>query len=343
MSIIKGAEKEIVFLTATDGLVATEQASTNTCLYYSFEEDIEEMVVTSIDDVQGVDPDGLLYKKLQSHFTQGSQTTVIAGTDIASTPKNIKNMLDEVKTDWFMFLTDEQEVTAMPAIAAEVAAREKMYTATPKTDTTIADIENLMETIKVGNFVCIPSKNDETADARAAGYFIPRSPGVYQWANTILNGGIDGGFTGTEQQALKAANCSYMARMKGNIALAEGMGADGNPVDYTHFKLTLKFRLEEDLTADMLQSPKSSFADTSDKKATILARTGTYEESFDIGDGRQIAGPLIPGRTVVTFPQLENIPNNDIANGVLNGVKVAAVYNYGYKELNLELFFVAPN
>ncbi len=341
--MITGAEKKIVFLSVINALVAAAQASTNVNLYYSFEQDIEEMVITSLKDAQGIDTSGVLYKKLQSHFAQGSQTTVIAGTDIATNPKNLKEMLDEIKADWFALVTDEMEASAMPAIAAEAAAREKLYIATPKTDTTIEDIETLMQAVTLGNFVCIPSKNDETSDARLAGYFIPKSAGVYQWANTIVNGGVDGGFSGAEQSRLKAANCCYMARMKGNIALAEGIGADGMPVDFTHFSYTLKFRLEEDLTADMLQSPKSSFADTSDKKAVIQKRTGTYEEAFKLGDGRQIAGPLIPGRTVITFPPLDEIPNNDIANGVLNGVKVAAVYNYGYKELNLELFFVAPN
>lgn len=48
---------------------------------------------------------------------------------------------------------------------------------------------------------------------------------------------------------------------------------------------------------------------------------------------------LVEDKTVVEMIPLEEIPKNDILNGILTGVKITVYYAYGAKELDSDLYF----
>jgi hypothetical protein len=327
---VVGAEKQIVFLNVIQQTAVITQAATNVCLYFSFAEDIAEQVVTSYDDVTGVTTDSVLDKKLMAHFAQGNQTTVIKGIDIGISGQTRSEALATVENDWICLVTDEITTAEIINIGAYVAGINKIYNATPDILTTAADIATMMTSITAQNVNIIASLNDQSADARAAGFFIKQTIGTYMWANTVLNGGLDGGWSGAEQSTLTTAKVSFMAKMKGQIALANGIAANGDPSDYVHCVLSLKARLEEDITGYMIRTPKPSFADLAPLKSTIRTRTDQYETN----------GALIEGTTVITTPALEDIPANDILNGTLTGVKIEVYYQYGYRILSADLYFL---
>ncbi|WP_319371964.1 hypothetical protein [uncultured Ilyobacter sp.] len=330
MSVITGAEKQIVFLTPIQQTATVNTTATNIVLYFSFTEDIAEQVVTKYADVTGVTADSVLDKKLTAHFAQGNKTTVIMGIDIGTSGDTRAEALAKVTQDWFCLVSDEQDVINIPGISEYVAALNKMYVVTPAIATTAAQIAAMMAEVTEQNTCVVASRNNASEDARTAGFYIDKTIGVYMWANNVINGMIDGGWSGAEQATLTTAKVSFPAKVKGQIVLANGITANGDPADYVHCVLSLKARLEEDITGYMIRTPKPAFADLSELKSTIRTRTDQYEKNK----------ALIEDTTVITTPAIDEIPANEILSGTLTGVKIEVYYQYGYRTLSADLYFL---
>ena len=48
---------------------------------------------------------------------------------------------------------------------------------------------------------------------------------------------------------------------------------------------------------------------------------------------------LVEDKTIVDIVPLEEMPKNDILNGVLTGVKITVFYAYGIRQLSADLYF----
>ena len=117
--------------------------------------------------------------------------------------------------------------------------------------------------------------------------------------------------------------------MKGQLGLANGVTVTGDPIDFIHCLKALQFRLEEDLTLYLKATPKPTFANLGPLKAVILDRCNQFVRMK----------ALVEDKTVVDMVPLEEIPKNDILNGVLTGVKITVYYAYGFRELSSDLYF----
>lgn len=327
--IIKGAEKVIVFLN-THKPSAIDQATVNIIGAFTTKKDVEEQLITSIKDVKGLETTELLYAKIRDCFAAGAKQILIFGKNQTAGSEDYADLFNSPLNEWFGTITDETEIEKITLMSKELAARQKMLFWTPPKETEVnAALTGKMSGIAAQGTAIIISRNQDEADAIVAGYAIPQNPGAVLIANKVMNGGIDGGLSGAEQATIKKAKGSYFARAKGQIILAEGRTVTGDPIDFIHCLYALKFRLEEDMTAYLINTPKPSFDDLSPLKTTILKRTTQFEDS----------GALIAGKTVITFPALEEIPDNDILNGVLTGVKIEVKYRYGTTEINGDIYF----
>ena len=326
MGIILGAEKKIVFLNAHKPS-PVDQATVNVIGVFSTKKAITEQLITSIKDVTGVTATDDVYKILQAAFTAGAKQVLVFGKVV--TGSNYKDLFDNVKNDWFGTVTDETDIEKIPAISKEIAARQKMLFAQVKTDTDIMTAEAKIKAIAEDTTSLFFSKNDELIAGAVAGYSIPQFPGSVLIANKLINGAVESGLSGAEQGVLDKNKSNYVARMKGQLGLANGVTVTGDPIDFIHCVKALQFRLEEDITQYLKSTPKPTFADVDPLKAVILTRCKQFERMKS----------LVEDKTVVDIVPLEEIPKNDILNGKLTGVKITVYYAYGIRELSADLFF----
>jgi hypothetical protein len=326
MAIILGAEKKIVFLN-THKPSPVDQATVNIIGVFSTKKAIQEQLITSIKDVTGVAASDDVYKILQACFNGGAKQVLVFGKVV--TGNNYKDLFDSVKNDWFGTVTDETELDKIALISKEIGAREKMLFAQVKSDTDIMTVENKIKAIAEDTTSLFFSKNDELIAGAVAGYSISKFAGSVLIANKLINGAVESGLTGAEQGVLDKNKANYMARMKGQLGLANGVTVTGDPIDYIHCVKALKFRLEEDITLYLKATPKPTFADIGPLKNIILDRCNQFVRMK----------ALVEDKTVVDMVPLEEIPKNDILNGKLTGVKITVYYAYGIRELSADLFF----
>ena len=326
MGIILGAEKKIVFLN-THKPSPVDQATVNIIGVFSTKKAIKEQLITSIKDVTGVAATDDVYKILQAAFTAGAKQVLVFGKVV--TGNNYKDLFDSVKNDWFGTVTDETDIEKIPAISKEIAARQKMLFAQVKTDTDIMTAETKIKAITEDTTSLFFSKNDELIAGAVAGYSIPQFAGSVLIANKLINGAVESGLSGAEQGVLDKNKANYIARMKGQLGLANGVTVTGDPIDFIHCLKALQFRLEEDLTLYLKATPKPTFSNLGPLKAVILDRCNQFVRMK----------ALVEDKTLVDMVPLEEIPKNDILNGVLTGVKITVYYAYGFRELSSDLYF----
>lgn len=326
MGIILGDEKKIVFLN-THKPSPVDQATVNIIGVFSTKKAIKEQLITSIKDVTGVAATDDVYKILQAVFNGGAKQVLVFGKVV--TGSNYKDLFDSVKNDWFGTVTDETDIEKIPAISKEIAARQKMLFAQVKNDTDIMTVETKIKAIAEDTTSLFFSKNDELIAGAVAGYSIPQFAGSVLIANKLINGAVESGLSGAEQGVLDKNKANYIARMKGQLGLANGVTVTGDPIDFIHCLKALQFRLEEDLTLYLKATPKPTFANLGPLKAVILDKCNQFVRMK----------ALVEDKTLVDMVPLEEIPKNDILNGVLTGVKITVYYAYGFRELSSDLYF----
>lgn len=326
MGIILGAEKKIVFLN-THKPSPVDQATVNIIGVFSTKKAITEQLITSIKDVTGVAAGDDIYKILQACFNGGAKQVLVFGK--AVTANNYKDLFDSVKNDWFGTVTDETDLDKIALISKEIGAREKMLFAQAKKDTDIMIAESKIKAVAEDTTALFFSKNDELIAGAVAGYSISKFAGSVLVANKLINGAVESGLIGAEQGVLDKNKANYVARMKGQLGLANGVTVTGDPIDYIHCVKALKFRLEEDITLYLKATPKPTFANIGPLKNIILDRCNQFVKMK----------ALVADKTVVEMIPLEEIPKNDILNGILTGVKITVYYAYGAKELDSDLYF----
>lgn len=324
--IILGAEKKIVFLN-THKPSPVDQATVNIIGVFSTKKAITEQLITSIKDVTGVAESDDVYKLLQACFNGGAKQVLVFGK--AVTGNNYKDLFDSVKNDWFGTVTDETDLEKIALISKEIGARQKMLFAQVKKDEDIMNSESKIKAIAEDTTALFFNKNEELTAGAVAGYAISKFAGSVLVANKLINGAVESGLIGAEQGVLDKNKANYVARMKGQLGLANGVTVTGDPIDMIHCLKALKFRLEEDLTLYLKATPKPTFADLSPIKSVILDRCNQFVKMK----------ALVADKTVVEMIPLEEIPKNDILNGILTGVKITVYYAYGAKELDSDLYF----
>lgn len=128
-------------------------------------------------------------------------------------------------------------------------------------------------------------------------------------------------------------NANLYRMMYGTGAFIEGRVSDGQYVDVIRFAHWIKFRLEESVFAymkrrsDMGLSMKMSDDDLPVLKSVMLnnpinvgIRNGAILTGYDSVN-------LVSYDPIITIPRRAEIPTNDLANRILNDVKVELVYN----------------
>lgn len=326
MGIIQGTEKKIVFLN-THKPSPVDQATVNIIGVFSTKKAIQEQLITSIKDVTGVVAEDDVYKLLQACFNGGAKQVLVFGKEVVG--NDYKGLFDDVKNDWFGTVTDETDLDKIALISKEIGARQKMLFAQITKDEDIMNSESKIKAIAEDTTALFFNKNEEFTAGAVAGYAISKFAGSVLVANKLINGTVESGLIGAEQGVLDKNKANYIARMKGQLGLANGVTVTGDPIDFIHCVKALQFRLEEDITLYLKATPKPTFSDVDPLKAIILTRCKQFERMK----------ALVEDKTVVDIVPLEEMPKNDILNGILTGVKITVFYAYGIRQLSADLYF----
>lgn len=321
-----GTEKKIVFLNPHKPSPVA-QATVNVVGVFSIKKNIDEQKINKITDVKGISESDDIYNILKAVFNGGAQEVLVFGKVVEDSA--YKDLFDSVKNDWFGTVTDCNDFEELKKISSELGAREKMLFAQADTEEDITRVETKIKAIGEDTTAVFFSKNDKTLAGAVAGYAISQFPGATLIANKLINGSIDSGMNGAEQSILDSLNCNYNAPMKGQLGLANGVTVTKDSIDFIHCIKALKFRLEEDITLWLKSTPKPTFYDMSTLKSVILTRCKQFENK----------GCLAQDKTEIFFPPLEEIPKNDILNGILTGVNITVYYTFGIKEIRADLYF----
>lgn len=326
MGIILGAEKKIVFLN-THKPSPVDQATVNIIGVFSTKKAIQEQLITSIKDVTGVVAEDDVYKLLQACFNGGAKQVLVFGKEVVG--NDYKGLFDDVKNDWFGTVTDETDLDKIALISKEIGARQKMLFAQITKDEDIMNSESKIKAIAEDTTALFFNKNEEFTAGAVAGYAISKFAGSVLVANKLINGTVESGLIGAEQGVLDKNKANYIARMKGQLGLANGVTVTGDPIDFIHCVKALQFRLEEDITLYLKATPKPTFANVGPLKGIILDRCNQFVRMK----------ALVEDKTIVDIVPLEEMPKNDILNGVLTGVKITVFYAYGIRQLSADLYF----
>ena len=253
MSIIVGTEKKIVFLDVHKP-APVAQATVNVIGVFSVKKAITEQKINKIEDVTGLTSDDDVYKILQAVFNAGAQEVLLYGKEVQDS--KYKELFDDVKNDWFGTVVDTTDIAEIAKISKEIGARRKMLFAEASKDEDVMNVDSKVKSIGEDTTALFFSKNDESVAGAVAGYAISKFPGSTLIANKLINGTIDSGMFGAEQSKLDSLNCNYVASMKGQLGLANGVTINGNSIDFEHCAKALQFRLEEDITLWLKATPK---------------------------------------------------------------------------------------
>lgn len=142
-------------------------------------------------------------------------------------------------------------------------------------------------------------------------------------------------FKGSETQRMNAwgRNANLYRTMYGTNSYIEGRVSSGQYVDVIRFAHWVKFRMEESVFAymkrrsDMGLSMKMSDDDMPVLKSVLM----NNPINIGIRNGAILTGydsvSKVSYDPIITIPRRAEIPTNDLANRILNDVKVEVVYN----------------
>ena len=142
-------------------------------------------------------------------------------------------------------------------------------------------------------------------------------------------------FTGSETQRVNAwtRNANIYRTMYGTNSYIEGRTSSGQYVDVIRFSHWVKFRMEESLFAYMKRrSDMGMSMKMSDEDMPVIKSILTNNPiNIGIRNGGILTGydsvSKVSYDPVITVPRRAQIPTNDLANRILNDVKVELVYN----------------
>lgn len=142
-------------------------------------------------------------------------------------------------------------------------------------------------------------------------------------------------FSGSETQRLNAwtRNANLYRTMYGTNSYIEGKTSSGQYVDVIRFSHWVKFRMEESVFAYMKRrSDQGLSMKMSDDDLPVLKSVLTNNPiNIGIRNGSILTGydsvNKVSYDPIITIPKRAEIPTNDLANRILNDVKVELIYN----------------
>lgn len=242
------------------------------------------------------------------------------------------NAINAENSDWYGFIiVDRTEATQLLAAAwAETVVKIFSVTDAVLASTLRTALDTAAYERTIYTYHALVAAADQYIDAALLGKLLPFDPGTYTAMFKTLSGISVDSLTTTESTAIRDENGNTYEEIGGRNIVREGKVSSGDYLDLIIFVDWLQARMQESVYAVLVNNPKVPYDDTGIEMIsnamesplkTGQNRGAISPENFASDDGRQIGGYNI------TVPALEDIPDADKQNRLLQDVEFTAWYS----------------
>lgn len=275
---------------------------------------------------------GEALKVATAFFANGGQSLLYYGNTVTTASSDIKSQLDALNVDHSFYgiiacINKSNQTEYVEAIKTFADGNEKLYLADVNGD--VSTVETAVDGFNSDRVVVYSNSkdsNDGLASA-VAGVCFPQDEGSITWGNKAVVGVPTSGYTPAQESQLASKNINYITKEMGLVISQFGRTTSGSNADITRSKDYLKNRLMEALTSALVNSKKIPY--TTQGMAIISSAMN------EVGIQALNQGMLTEFRVIT--PKISEIPTNDKANRVLNGVKFIATLSGAVETINLEI------
>lgn len=335
VNVVSGAYSTSLIVPVTGASTPTSLA---TALAASFTADATLATVLSAQATNGivtVTPvdDGL--------FSIGydSGNYVIAHTS-SETVSSVLPQIADANDNWYFLSSEQHTNAAILAMASYAAANYKLHVYSTSDPLCLveggASIANQLKALQYDNTIGMydPLADSSYPEGGIIGAMASNDPSYGDSIHLKTMEGVVAPAIGvTERMAIWNQNLNFYRMINGVGAFWEGKCASGNYVDVVRFGHWIKFRTEESIfgymsrRSNMGLSVKMSDDDLPNLKSVMM----NNPINVGITNGAILTGYDSENKVfydpVITIPARATIPTNDLAQRILNNVKVELVYN----------------
>lgn len=240
----------------------------------------------------------------------------VYGEDILTSARTITEVMDDVVgADFYSLVSTVRTEQELTELSTWVNSNKKLYLAQAVDSLAINDAVSLAETLsseRVALYLHDGTTNDELAGA-TVGKCAPKEVGSLTWALQTLNGVSKVGYSSGEIATLLAGFVNTYAEILGTSVTYKGNTTSGSKIDITRSKDWLDARITENVTRLLIASDKIPYTDNG-----ISQVTASISEVLE----QAIRQGIIEDKYTIDAPLKSQIPANDIANRVLQGIYV---------------------
>lgn len=277
-------------------------------------DDEKEHPVTTYVDIASVSGDfdetTSAYKMASSLFGQGVDEILIAGT-IPTTKTDLTAKLNEVvnvNDSFFGLVCTDNSYEAITELSTWIDTQEKVYAVTSQEK----EIQN------ASNQTMIAYHPSDNLAEKGLAYMLTKEIGSVDLDGKKIDGVSLSGITATEYSVFKEHNINVAVEKFGNVVIDGGNMAGGETVDVILSEFWIRFRMEEDLAALKVNTPKIPYKDPG---VALLIDVANTRLKLAVRQGIIATdGDDMPEYEITYLPVAE-VPMNDRANRKYDYVK----------------------
>ncbi|MGL5712744.1 MAG: DUF3383 family protein [Paraclostridium sp.] len=295
---------------------------------FDFTQDVATSVIT---DTSTLTAGTKMMDVATAFFANGGSSLVISGKN-ATTASDVMTHLQAVSEEQDFYgvlavIPKANQTDYFSQVQQFVEGNEKLSVL--EVNGTKDEVELVLANSNSDRVVPFSNSKDEVTGlaGAVAGVCFPQEEGSITWGNKVVTGVPTSGYSVADERALMAKNINYITKEMGLVITQFGRTTSGSNADITRSKDYLKNRLMESLTSALVNSKKVPY--TTQGMAIISSAMN------EVGVQALNQGMLTEFRVIT--PKIEDIPTNDKANRVLNGVKFIATLSGAVETINLEI------
>lgn len=286
---------------------AVAQRGFGTILILTDEKQHEVKTYVDIADVaDDFDNSTETYKVATALFSQDVAEIMIAGA-IEGDMVTLANDVSRVNDSFFGVVSTDSTNQTIEALSGWIDTQEKVYAVTSED----------LEIANASNQTMIAYHPTEYLAERSLAYMLTRTIGSVDLDGKAIDGITLSGVDATEYGVLNENNINVALEKFGNIVVDGGNMAGGEAVDIILSEFWIKIRMEEDLAALKVNTPKIPYADQGIALLIDVANTRlqtAVQRGIIAVDADGVA------EYEITYVPVEEVPMNDRANRKYDGV-----------------------
>lgn len=254
-------------------------------------------------------------------FSQGVAEVMIAGAE-ESDMVSLANEVARKNDNFFGVVSTDSAGATIEALSEWIDTQEKVYAVT----TDNLDIES------ASNQTMIAYHPNEYLAERSLAYMLTRDIGTVDLDGKAIDGITLSGVDATEYGKLKENNINVALEKFGNVVVDGGNMAGGEAIDIILSEFWIKIRMEEDLAALKVNTPKIPYANEGVALLIDVANTRlqtAVERGIIAVDADGVA------EYEIAYIPVDEVPTNDRANRKYDGVSWEARLSGAIREGNI--------